>query len=151
MAYDAHKNFAISSVAVAPSPPLTGANLTVMSGEGDVFHAVPFNATVCPAGVLPTNVNAEIVRVWARAGDVLSLTRIQESTNARAIAVGDLVIASITAKALQEIETGTARTDTQNVWIAAQIYQASGYTRLGFVETSQPVDQRTYELVNTSQ
>src|SRR4030095_6515907 len=100
MAFDAHKNFAISSVAVAPSPPLSGTSLTVTSGEGAVFPAVPFNVTVCPAGVLPTHVNAEIMRVTARSGDVLTITRAQEGSVARAVAVGDLCVASITAKAL---------------------------------------------------
>lgn len=129
MAFDAHKNFAISTVAVAPSPPTTGTSLTVTSGEGAVFPAVPFNATVCPPGVLPTNVNAEIVRVTARSGDVLTITRTQENTNARTIAVGDLAVASITAKALTDLETPSF---VGNVSTTGSYSEQSRTTPLGY-------------------
>jgi hypothetical protein len=128
MAFDAHKNFAISSVAVAPAPPLTGTSLTVTTGEGAVFPVVPFNATVCPAGVLPTSVNAEIVRVTARAGDVLTITRTQEGTNGRLIAVGDLIVASITAKALTDLETPSF---VGNVSATGSYYELSRGTPIG--------------------
>jgi hypothetical protein len=107
MAFDAHKNFAVSSVAVAPSPAASGTSLTVATGEGVRFPAAPFNVTVCPTQALATPANAEIVRVTAIAGDVLTITRAQEGSTARAIAVGDLIAATITAKTVTDLESGT--------------------------------------------
>src|SRR4029453_5654891 len=118
MAFDAHANFGVSRVGVAPSPATTGTSLTVATGEGTRFPAVPFNATLAPSGGLATPANAEIVRVTARSGDVLTITRAQEGSVARAVVVGDLCVASITAKALQDLETGAARTDVSNVFTA---------------------------------
>lgn len=104
MAFDAHKNFAGSTVAVAPSPPSSGTSLTVASGEGARYPAVPFNATVCLSGTVPTPANAEIVRVTARAGDVLTIVRAQEQSTARMILVGDVIAATITAQTLTDVE-----------------------------------------------
>jgi hypothetical protein len=104
--FDAHKNFAVSAVLVPPSPAVSGTALTVASSQGGRFPAVPFNATVWPAAALPTPLNAEIVRVTARVGDVLTLTRAQEATTARAILAGDQIAATITVKTLTDIEAG---------------------------------------------
>jgi len=108
MAYDAHVNFGYSLVAVAPSPATTGTSLTVTTGEGARYPAVPFNASVWPFGFMPLPTNAEVVRVTARTGDVLTIVRAQEGSTARAIVVGDQIVATITAKTLQDIETLTA-------------------------------------------
>jgi hypothetical protein len=54
--------------------------------------------------VLPDASNAEIVRVTAIAGDHLTIVRQQEGTAARAILVGDVIAAAITAKTLTDIE-----------------------------------------------
>jgi hypothetical protein len=104
MAFDDHKNFAYSLVTVAPSPAASGTSLTVRTGEGALYPAVPFNATVSAVGVLPVAASAEIVRVTARAGDVLTLVRAQESSSARQIVVGDQIVATITAKTLKDVE-----------------------------------------------
>jgi hypothetical protein len=105
---DAVKNFAWSTVATAPSPATTGTSLTVTAGEGARYPAVPFNASVFPAGTMPTPVNAEIVRVTARTTDVLTITRTQEGSSARAIVVGDQIAAAITAKTLTDLDLGFA-------------------------------------------
>lgn len=105
MAFDAHKNFATSTVATAPSPAASGTSLVVASGEGARFPAVPFNATVWPSGALPTPANAELVRVTAISTDTFTITRAQESTSARTVLVGDQIAATITAKTLTDIET----------------------------------------------
>jgi hypothetical protein len=102
---DAHKNFAYSTVAVAPSPPISGASLTVVTGEGARFPAPPFNATVWPVGALALPSNAEVVRVTARTSDTLTLLRAQESSSARAIGVGDQIAATITTKVITDIES----------------------------------------------
>jgi len=101
---DAHKNFAISLIASAPSPATSGTSITVTTGEGVNFPAVPFNAVIWPTGVNPTNSNAEIVRVIAIATDVFTIIRTQENTSARSVVVGDQISASITAKTLNDVE-----------------------------------------------
>lgn len=105
---DAHANLAISTVATAPSPATSGTSLVVTAGQGARFPAVPFNATVWPGDALPSPTNAEIVRVTARSTDTLTLTRTQEGTSARTIVVGDVIVASITAKTLTDIESPTS-------------------------------------------
>src|SRR5580765_3791762 len=102
---DAYTNFAVSAVAVIPSPAPSGETLMVTSGHGGRFPTPPFNASVWPSGALPDPVNAEIVRVTEIAGDLFSLLRAQEGTTARAIAIGDLIAATITAKTLGDLVT----------------------------------------------
>src|SRR3990167_2476971 len=108
MAFDAHKNFAISDVATAPSPAASGTSLVVTAGQGTRFPAVPFNATVWPASAVPTPVNSEIVRVTGIATDTLPITRAQEpgpgGPRARTIVVGDQIAATITVKTLEDVE-----------------------------------------------
>lgn len=102
--YDAHKNFAYSTIAVAPGPPLTGLTATVQAGDGTKFPAVPFNAVVWPLNTFPLVSNAEIVRVTGIAGDVFTFTRTQEGSGNRAIGVNDQIAAMVTAKTLTDIE-----------------------------------------------
>jgi len=83
-----------------------GTTLGVGIGEGARFPAAPFNATVWPFDMAPDPTTAEVVRVTARTGDSLTITRAQEGTTARAIIVGDFVAATITAKSLTDIESG---------------------------------------------
>lgn len=104
---DAHKNFAISAVATAPSPATSGTSLVVTAGHGTRFPTPPFNATVWPTGATPNPTNAEIVRVTAISTDTLTITRAQESTTARSIVVGDQIAATITAKTLTDAEGGS--------------------------------------------
>ncbi len=101
---DAHKNFAYSTVAVAPIPASSGTALTVAASDGAKFPAVPFNATVWPASTQPTAANAEIVRVTLIATDVLTITRTQESSSARTIIAGDQIAATVTALTLTDVE-----------------------------------------------
>ena len=104
MSYDAHKNFAVSAVAIAPSPPASGTSLTVTAGQGSLFPATPFNATIWPTGQTATFLNAEIVRVTNVTGDVLTITRLQEGSSARTVLVGDLIANTITSKVLTDVE-----------------------------------------------
>lgn len=103
MAYDTHTNLSYSIVATAPSPAASGTSLTVASGQGSRFVA-PCNATVWATGEIPTVTNAEIVRITAVVGDVLTITRAQEGTSARTIVVGDQIANTITAKVLTDVE-----------------------------------------------
>lgn len=104
MSGDARKNLAYSTVATAPSPASSGTSLIVATGESGRFPAVPFNATIWPAGGIATPATAEIVRVTAISTDTLTITRAQEGTSARTVLVGDQIAATITAKTLTDIE-----------------------------------------------
>ena len=101
---DAHKNFPYSTVATAPSPTDTGTSLTLAAGGGALMPSVPFNAVIWPVSVQPLASNAEIVRVTAISTDTITIIRIQESTSARTVVVGDQFAASITAKTLNDAE-----------------------------------------------
>lgn len=105
MSFDAHANFAISTVATAPSPASSGTSLVVQAGDGAKFPAAPFNCTVWPAGAQATQANAEIVRVTAISTDTFTITRAQESSSARSIVVGDQIALTITAKDLADLES----------------------------------------------
>jgi hypothetical protein len=107
MAYDNHVNFAYSTVLTAPSPATSGTSVVVQSGDGTKFSAASFNATVCPAGAQPTTANAEIVRITVISTDTFTITRAQEGTSARAIVVGDQIIAGITKKTIYDVEGGS--------------------------------------------
>jgi hypothetical protein len=109
---DALANFAYSNVVTAPSPPTSGLSLTVTAGQGALFPACPFNATVWPSGANPTTLNAEIVSVTNISTDTLTIVRSQESTTAMSIASGYQIAQAITAKTL---------TDIQNLSIAMSI------------------------------
>jgi len=106
MPVDPHVNFAISTVATAPSPATSGTSLIVAAGEGVRFGSLfSFNATVWPVGTIPTPLNSEIVRVSARSTDTLTIARAQEGTTARTIVVGDQIAMTITRKTLADVET----------------------------------------------
>jgi hypothetical protein len=102
VAFDAHKNFAYTTVASAPSPADSGTTLDVV--DPSVFPAVPFNATIWPLAQLPVGSTAEVVRVTGIAGNTLTITRTQEGSSARTILSGDQIAETITAKALTDIE-----------------------------------------------
>lgn len=96
-------NWAVSTVAAAPSPATSGTSLTVASGHGSRFPVPswgtepPFPITLYPPGVSPDPTNAEVAIVTARSGDVLTISRAQEGTTARSVATGWNVLAGITA------------------------------------------------------
>lgn len=104
MAYDAHANFAYSTVATAPAPAASGTSLVVATGDGAKYPSTPFNAVIWPSGASPTEANAEIVRVTGIVGDTLTIVRDQEGTSSRTIVVGDQIANAITAKVITDIE-----------------------------------------------
>lgn len=105
MTIDAHANFALTTLATAPSG-TSGTSCAVAPGTGSRFPTVPFNATIWPSGVNPTTANAEIVRVTARSTDDLTIVRAQEGTSARTHATGYQIAATITKKTLTDAEYG---------------------------------------------
>lgn len=108
MAIDNRLNFSYSTVATAPSPATSGTSLVVASGDGAIFPAVSFNAVIWPAGEQPTTTNAEIVRVTNVSTDTFTIDREEESTSARTVVIGDQIMAGVTKKMIDDIETDIA-------------------------------------------
>lgn len=105
---DAHKNFAYSTIAVAPSPQVNGTSLTIFAGDNGKFPTVPFNAVAFPPSVQLTVLNAEIIRVTNVNGDIFTITRGQEGSTARPLDIGYIIAAGITAKTITDIESAIA-------------------------------------------
>lgn len=122
MAFDAHSNFGYSTVIVAPAPALSGTSLTLAAGGGALMPAAPFNCTVWPSGTGSLESNAEIVRVTAVVGDVLTITRAQEGTSAKPIAVGYQFANSITVKVITDIEAATGGGSGTGLLISSMPY-----------------------------
>jgi len=123
---DALKNFAYSLVATAPSPATSGTSLVVTAGQGSYFPATPFDATIWPSGVQPTNTNAEIVRVTNVSTDTFTITRAQYGTTAQSIAVGYQIAQTVDANLLNQLAPLSGATFTGNVTAPALI--SSGLT-----------------------
>jgi hypothetical protein len=115
MSFQAHTNFGYALIATAPTPAASGTTFSVTAGLGAIFPAAPFNAVVWPAGANPLTTNAEIVLVSSKGtGDNWTVTRTQESSSARSIAVGDQIMCAVTAKTLTDIESQVT-TDGTNI------------------------------------
>ena len=99
---DAYKNLAAGVVLTPPTPAASGTSLELQPGHGLRLPVPPFNLTIWAANTLPVPPNAEIVRVTAIAGDLLTITRAVEGTSARLILAGDFLAATITTKLINE-------------------------------------------------
>ena len=102
---DTHKNFAKGTL--TNSPGTAGTSFVLGSGEGSLF-AANMPVTIVPAQTQPDSTNAEIGYVTNVSTDTLTVTRAQESTTAKNAQAGWLVLGTITAKALTDIETDVA-------------------------------------------
>ena len=95
-------NNAISTLASGINNSAT--SITLASGDGAKFPSLTgseyFRATLIDASN-----NLEIVKVTARSSDVLTVTRAQENTTARAFATGDRIELRITAQSLLDAAT----------------------------------------------
>lgn len=124
---DAHKNFAYSLVATAPSPATSGTSLVVTAGQGALFPTPPFNATVWPTASQPITTNAEIVTVTAISTDTLTIVRQAESTSARTIVVGDQIAATITLATLNDMEGELAPSADKQILAGFSQYRPDYY------------------------
>ena len=107
MPFTLHPNAAIGVVAIAPTPPTSGATLTLQPGQGAKFGAPNVRVAIAPPNVDPIALAAavEFALMTDCTGDVLTLTRATEGPNgARAIQVGDLVYATPTGSVFEDIE-----------------------------------------------
>ena len=95
-------NNAISTLASGISNSDT--SITVVSGGGTKFPSLT-GSEYFRATLIDTSNNLEIVKVTARSGNVLTVTRAQESTTARAFSSGDRIELRITAQSLLDAAT----------------------------------------------
>jgi hypothetical protein len=87
----------------------TATSLTVTTGQGVLFPA-PSGSNAFNATLIDASGNLEIVRVTARSGDMLTITRGQESTTARAFTAGSTIQLRLTAAGLQNFAQVDAAT-----------------------------------------
>lgn len=97
--YHNKKNLAYSTVLTPPSPGSSGLTLAMQAGEYSRFPAVPFQATVWPAGEIAHAGNATIITVTAIDGSgVFTFTRQSEGSANRTIIAGDQIVNGITVQ-----------------------------------------------------
>lgn len=104
MAWDSHSNFAKGTL--TNSPGTAGTSFILGSGEGALFSA-NMPVTLVPDNTRPTSTNSEIGYITAVSTDTLTVTRTQQGSTNQNVQAGWLVLGSITAKALTDIETVT--------------------------------------------
>ena len=80
----------------------SGTSITLSSGQGARFPSLS-SGEYFYATLIDTSNNLEVVKVTARSGDVFTATRGQESTTARAFAIGDRAELRITAGGLEDV------------------------------------------------
>ena len=106
--FDQHTNFAYSTVQAGSGVIGSGTATTVtIASSGDLPDPAlgPYNIVVWPASLQPLISNAEIMRVTAKSGATLTVTRAQEGTTAlTSIASGYQVAQNITRKFFADIE-----------------------------------------------
>ena len=93
---------------LASSLTTSATSITVASGHGARFPSLT-GSEYFYATLIDSSNNLEIVKVTARSSDVLTVTRAQESTTARAYAIGDRVELRVTAQGLVDVGTPDSR------------------------------------------
>ena len=103
---------------LASSITSSGTSITVASGHGARFPSLSsgehFYATL-----IDSSNNLEIVKVTARSSDVLTVTRAQESTTARAFAIGDRIELRVTAQGLTDLTTVNLDGDKGDITVSS--------------------------------
>jgi hypothetical protein len=89
---------------LASSVSTSATSITVASGHGARFPSLS-GSEFFYATLIDTSNNLEIVKVTARSTDVLTATRAQESTSARAFASGDRIELRVTAQSITDATT----------------------------------------------
>lgn len=93
-------NYASAPLAASISAAAT--TVTVTTGQGALFPAIPAGSYVY-ATLTDSSNNLEVVKVTARASDVLTVVRAQEGTTARAYAAADKIELRLTAAGLNNM------------------------------------------------
>lgn len=115
--YDQIENFAIATLTAGISA--VDVSMTVDNGALYPTPGNGFNVVVWPAGQMPLLTNSEIMRVTARATNVLTISRAQEGTTAKAFPIGTQVAMARTKK---------ADTDQQGAWANLRTAKTANYT-----------------------
>lgn len=89
---------------MAPSPATSDISFTMTAGDGAKF-APNMPVTIVPSNVAPTATNSEIGYITEVVDDVLTITRAQEGTTAKQVQAGWVVMGTITAKTVTDLET----------------------------------------------
>lgn len=90
------KNFAVAIVTTAPSPATSGTSFGIAVGEQTRF-TVGLPVTIGPATGIWTPANSEVGMLTATASGNLTITRAVESSVARSVVVGDVILQGISA------------------------------------------------------
>lgn len=90
----------------------SGTSITLSSGQGARFPSLS-SGEYFYATLIDTSNNLEVVKVTARSSDVLTATRAQENTTARAFVIGDRIELRVTAAGLEDIlDAATVNSDS---------------------------------------
>lgn len=104
MQFDQHRNLAISTFAAVPSNALNGTDFAVQPGDGFMFTpGMP--VTICRPDQTPTIDSAEIGYITAVNGDELVVERGCEGSFRHPAGVGWVIVGSLTAKSLTDVES----------------------------------------------
>lgn len=82
------RDLSFSTVLTPPAPASSGTSVTVQSGHGTRFPAVPFYAYFVPPNSIPTLDNAEKVLVTGVSTDTFTIVRSQGDTSAKSPTAG---------------------------------------------------------------
>ena len=104
-------NNAVSTLASGISDSAT--SITVASGNGALFPSLT-GSEYFYATLIDASNNLEIVKCTARSSDVLTVTRAQESTSARAFSTGDRIELRITAQSIVDATTSIPNSSLAN-------------------------------------
>lgn len=170
------KDYATSTIAVAPSPADSGTSLEVEAGHGARFPSTPFFVTVHPPNMFPTLDNAEKLLVSAKSTDTFTIARGEGDTDPQEIEAGWIISNSLflgdipadfddladgatnvafttTLKAkLDAIEASADVTDATNVAAAGAVMEADTSTAsMSFVVDEDDMSSNSNTKLSTQQ
>ena len=103
---------------LASSLTSSGTSITVASGHGSRFPSLS-SGEYFYATLIDASNNLEIVKVTARSSDVLTATRAQEGTTARAFAIGDRIELRVTAQGLLDLTSVNLDGDKGDITVSS--------------------------------
>lgn len=115
-------------------------SITLASGQGARFPTLS-SGDYFFATLIDTSNNLEIVKVTARSSDVLTATRAQDNTTARAFAIGDRIELRITAGTLEEVVSGSTVVTDQTPQLGGNLdLNSNDITGTGNIDITGDID-----------
>lgn len=115
-------------------------SITLSSGQGARFPTLS-SGDYFFATLIDTSNNLEIVKVTARSSDVLTATRAQDNTTARAFAIGDRIELRITAGTLEEVVSGATVVTDQSPQLGGNLdLNSNDITGTGNIDITGDID-----------